>query len=117
MRDGLAERGFEPFRPGDGAWVRILAAQPCTIGEVAELIGISRQAATKAADSLERRGYATRVLDGDDRRRVILVLTDLGAGYAGAIADVVSEIDADVVANVDPDDLDAAYRVLAAVTS
>ena len=60
MRAALAERGFTTFRRGDGAWVRILGFEPQGLGEMAEFIGISRQAATKMADSLESRGYVER---------------------------------------------------------
>jgi DNA-binding MarR family transcriptional regulator len=115
MRDALAERGFETFRRGDGAWIRILAFSPRSLGEVAELIGISRQAATKAADSLERRGYVDRVAHDEDRRRVTLELTEAGEAYALAIGEVVQLIDSEVRAQVSADDLEAAHRVLAAI--
>ena len=112
MRAALAERGFMTFRRGDGAWVRILGYQPQGLGEMAEFIGISRQAATKMADSLERRGYVERKDDEADRRRVVLHLTDLGRRYEQAIIEVVDSLDESFRANVSPADLEAAFRVL-----
>jgi DNA-binding MarR family transcriptional regulator len=112
MRADLAERGFTTFRRGDGAWVRILGYEPQGLGEMAEFIGISRQAATKMADSLERRGYVERKDDDADRRRVILHLTDLGRRYERAIIEVVDTLDESFRASVAPDDLEAAFRVL-----
>ena len=112
MRAALAERGFTTFRRGDGAWVRILGHEPQGLGEMAEFIGISRQAATKMADSLERRGYVERKDDEADRRRVVLHLTDLGRGYEQAIIEVVDSLDESFRANVSPADLEAAFRVL-----
>ena len=69
--------------------MRILGYEPQGPGEMAELIGISPQAATKMADSLERRGYVERKDDDADRRRVVLHLTDLGRRYERAIIEVV----------------------------
>src|ERR1700690_2665579 len=93
MRAELADRGFTTFRRGDGAWVRILGFEPQGLGEMAEFIGISRQAATKMADSLEQRGYVVRQDDEADRRRVVLHLTDAGRRYERAIIEVVDALD------------------------
>ena len=112
MRAELAGRGFADFRRGDGAWVRILGYEPQGLGEMAEFIGISRQAATKMADSLERRGYVERKDDEADRRRVVLHLTDLGRRYERAIVEVVDALDESFRASVSPADLEAAFRVL-----
>jgi DNA-binding MarR family transcriptional regulator len=79
---------------------------------MAEFIGISRQAATKMADSLERRGYVERKDDEADRRRVVLHLTDLGRRYERAIVEVVDALDESFRASVSPADLEAAFRVL-----
>jgi DNA-binding MarR family transcriptional regulator len=112
MRAALAERGFTTFRRGDGAWVRILGFEPQGLGEMAEFIGISRQAATKMADSLERRGLVERRDDDADRRRVVLHLTDFGRRYERAIIEVVASLDESFRASVSPADLEAAFRVL-----
>lgn len=115
QRQALAERGFEPFRRGDGAWVRILAEGPLTIGEVAAIIGQTPQNATRVADGLEQRGYVERILDGGDRRRVVLQLTPLGHGYAQAFTEVVEELEREIAALVDQADLHGAYRALGAI--
>jgi DNA-binding MarR family transcriptional regulator len=116
LREGLADLGFGSFRRGDGAWVRILAAGPKSPGELAAVIGVSPQAATKAADSLEERGYLTRGPDDGDRRRILLELTERGVAYAEAIDSVVGGLDEELRRSVSAADLDAAYRVLAAIT-
>jgi DNA-binding MarR family transcriptional regulator len=112
MRVALAERGFADFRRGDGAWVRILGERPCGLGEMAEIIGISPQAVTKMADSLERRGYVERRDDDADRRRVVLHLTDRGRSYQETVVEVVANLDDTFRASVEPADLEAAFRVL-----
>lgn len=47
-----------------------------TAGRLAELSGLSSGAMTAALDRLERAGYARRVRDARDRRRVLVELTD-----------------------------------------
>jgi len=49
---------------------------PMTAGRLAELTGLSSGAMTAALDRLERSGYARRVRDAHDRRRVLVELTD-----------------------------------------
>jgi len=115
MRSSLFDLGFGNFRRGDGAWVRILADRPCAPSELASIVGVSPQAVTKAADSLEERGYIVRRPDPDDRRRILLELTERGAAYAEAVDAVVGGLDEELRRSVASEDLEAAYRVLNAV--
>jgi len=48
---------------------------PVPAGRLAEVTGLTTGAITTALDRLERAGYARRVRDGDDRRRVLVELT------------------------------------------
>jgi DNA-binding MarR family transcriptional regulator len=48
---------------------------PVTAGRLAEMTGLTSGAMTVALDRLERAGYARRVRDGADRRRVLVELT------------------------------------------
>jgi DNA-binding MarR family transcriptional regulator len=54
-------------------------------GELAEASGLSPGAVTTALDRLERAGYARRVRDSEDRRRVLVEPTDLIAERAEAV--------------------------------
>jgi DNA-binding MarR family transcriptional regulator len=60
----------------------ILQRGRVTAGELAHAAGLSPGAATTAIDRLERAGYARRVRDPEDRRRVIVEPTDLIAKRA-----------------------------------
>jgi DNA-binding MarR family transcriptional regulator len=51
-------------------------AGPLTAGELAARTGLSSGAMTTAIDRLERAGYARRVRDQDDRRRVLVEPTE-----------------------------------------
>jgi DNA-binding MarR family transcriptional regulator len=54
----------------------ILMRSGLTAGELARAAGLSPGAATTALDRLERAGYARRVRDPGDRRRVLVEPTD-----------------------------------------
>jgi DNA-binding MarR family transcriptional regulator len=47
-------------------------------GELAQRAGLSTSALTSVLDRVERTGFLRRVRDGNDRRRVLVELTDLG---------------------------------------
>jgi len=49
---------------------------PVTAGRLAELTGLSSGAMTTALDRLERAGFARRVRDEQDRRRVLVEVTE-----------------------------------------
>jgi DNA-binding MarR family transcriptional regulator len=63
---------------------------PLTAGQLAEQTGLSAGAMTTALDRLERSGYARRVRDSADRRRVLVELMpragELAAFYSGHAA-------------------------------
>ena len=65
---------------------------PLPAGRAAELARLSRPAMTTALDRLERAGYARRVPDPDDRRRVLVELTPLARERAEEIWGPFAEI-------------------------
>lgn len=78
IQRGLAERGFTDVRPMHGfAFVRISAGD-ATVVEVAQHLGVSKQAASRLVEQLAQRGYVTRKADPSDGRARLLRLTDRG---------------------------------------
>ncbi|HKZ15519.1 MAG TPA: MarR family transcriptional regulator [Solirubrobacterales bacterium] len=79
-------RGRDQHRKTDGdltvAQVRALfaldARKAATAGEIAEAARLSPASVTGMLDELERDGIVTRVRSDDDRRRVLVTLTDEG---------------------------------------
>jgi DNA-binding MarR family transcriptional regulator len=59
-----------------------------TGGEIAERLGISPAAASRAIDSMIQKGLATRSECADDRRVRLLEATDAGVELAAGIADL-----------------------------
>ncbi len=56
---------------------------PTTAGRLAELVGLTSGAMTTVVDRLERAGYARRVRDEHDRRRIHIELTEAALEAAG----------------------------------
>ena len=70
--------GARDARPAFGFVIRAVDAEEPTVTRLAELLGVSRQAASKLADEMVQRGYLLRAADPDDRRRTRLRLSAKG---------------------------------------
>ena len=74
----MRERGFGDIRPAHGfAFVRLSGAG-CTLVELAEHLGMTKQSASTLVAELERKGYVSRSPHPDDRRATLLQLTSRG---------------------------------------
>lgn len=78
VQQGLAERGFDDVRPMHGFAFARLSGSPATTAQLAEHLGITKQATSELVQHLVDRGYLNRVADPHDRRARLLVLTDHG---------------------------------------
>ncbi|RKT83637.1 DNA-binding transcriptional regulator, MarR family [Saccharopolyspora antimicrobica] len=74
----LAEQGHPDVRPAYGFAMQAIGPDGATASELGRRLGISKQAAGKTADRLEKLGYVERADDPDDARRKLLRLTDRG---------------------------------------
>ena len=77
--NGAVERaGVADMRTAFGYVIRVLAAGDCTLTELAEMLGVSKQAAIKVVDEMEARRFLGRHPHPEDRRVKVLRLTDKG---------------------------------------
>jgi DNA-binding MarR family transcriptional regulator len=84
IQEGLAHRGFTDVRPAHGfAFVRISAGD-ATTADVAEHLGITKQAAGQLVAYLVDHGYVVRRPDPGDARARLLALTDRGRACTDA---------------------------------
>ena len=74
----VAEVGKGVMRPSYGFVLRAVAAEQPTVSRLAELLGVSKQAASKLADDMVTAGFLERGGDPADRRRTPLQLTAVG---------------------------------------
>jgi DNA-binding MarR family transcriptional regulator len=78
VQEGLSHRGYTDIRPAHGfAFVRISAGDAHT-ADVAEHLGITKQAAAQLVGQLIALGYVTRQPDSSDARARLLLLTERG---------------------------------------
>jgi DNA-binding MarR family transcriptional regulator len=73
----LAEAGHAGFRPLHGVAFKAIGAG-VTASELGRRLGVSKQAAGKTIEGLEREGYVERVADPEDARSKIIRLTPRG---------------------------------------
>ncbi|HEV7713396.1 MAG TPA: MarR family winged helix-turn-helix transcriptional regulator, partial [Asanoa sp.] len=87
-----------------------------TAVELARRLGVSKQAAGKTVDGLERLGYVERATDPADARRKLIRLTDRGVDMLARSARIFDELRAEWAAQIGPDRLRALEADLATVT-
>jgi DNA-binding MarR family transcriptional regulator len=114
MTTEVERRGYPGYRRSDAAVLRRLRRSPVSIGQLADLLDVSRQAARKVAATLEQRGFAVVVRDDHDGRQFNVALTPTGTAYARTLADVIDRLNRAVGAQVTPEQLIAADTVLRA---
>ena len=66
------------MRPQYGYVIRAIAAEDVSVNRLAELLGVTKQAASKLAEDMHAAGLIERVTDPVDRRRLTLRLTATG---------------------------------------
>ncbi|MBC6468197.1 MarR family winged helix-turn-helix transcriptional regulator [Actinomadura alba] len=75
----LARQGHAGLRPMHGFVLQAIGPHGTTAAELGRRLGISKQAAGKTVDALERLGYLARGSDPRDARRKVVRLTPRGA--------------------------------------
>ena len=78
LRAAAATVGGESMRPSFGFVIRAVAAEQPTVSRLAELLGVTKQAASRLADDMVSLGYLERAADPADRRRALLRLSPTG---------------------------------------
>ncbi|GLY06055.1 MarR family winged helix-turn-helix transcriptional regulator [Actinoplanes sp. NBRC 101535] len=88
----VVARGFTDLRPAHGfAFVR-LSHGGATVVELAEHLGVTKQAASQMAEELVRKGYVERRPHPVDARARLLVLTDQGVACTRAADEAAEEV-------------------------
>ncbi|MEV4113993.1 MarR family winged helix-turn-helix transcriptional regulator [Nonomuraea sp. NPDC049695] len=74
----LARQGHPDMRPMHGFVMQAIGRGGSTAVELGRILGVSKQAAGKTIETLERVGYVERTSDPHDTRRKIVRLTPYG---------------------------------------
>lgn len=93
LHERLSELGFEDIRPAHGFMFKCITPDGATGMELAEYLGITKQAVSKMVDYLEKRGYVMRQTHPTDKRGKIIVLTERGWLAVKAKDEILTEIE------------------------
>lgn len=97
----LAERGHPDTRPVHGFALQAVG-RGSTATEVASRLGVSKQAAAKTLDLLERQGYVERAPDAADGRRKLVRPTSRGEDFLRQSVAVFEEVRAEWAERIGP---------------
>jgi DNA-binding MarR family transcriptional regulator len=112
LNAAVAQAGIDGMRSPYGYVIRALAAAPLGLTELAERLGVTKQAAIKVVDEMQARGFVTRQPHPGDRRAKVLVLTGKGAAVRAAALEESRRMEAELRAELGDADVDALRRVL-----
>lgn len=113
----LAAAGFEDL-PRNGPFV--LGGMANHGGSAVDMIrglGVTRQAASQLIDTLVLRGYLSRQVNSEDRRRMDVELTDRGRAAASVVRAAVEAVDRELTSALSPRDLAGLRAGLEALTA
>jgi DNA-binding MarR family transcriptional regulator len=108
----LAADGYDDTRFSDGVVFQHLVDGPRSVTDLAGRMGVTQQAASKAAADLERRGYVSRRRDPGDGRAKQVALTKRGTAIVRAARRHRAAVDAEVAERLGPRRVGSAQRTL-----
>ena len=88
----LARQGHPDVRPLHGFVFQAIGPHGTTAAELGRRLGISKQAAGKTIDALERLGYVQRGVEPRDTRRKVVQLTERGTDCLRRSARIFDEL-------------------------
>jgi DNA-binding MarR family transcriptional regulator len=94
LHDRLRARGWTDVRPAFGFALLAARDRPTSATELAELMGVSKQAASKLVDAMVSGGYLQRGTDPEDGRQRPVTLTGRGEELLAAVEEVYAELEA-----------------------
>ena len=115
LHERLAARGWRDVRPNYGFVLLAARGSGIQASEIAALMGISKQAASKLVESMELAGYLRRDPHADDLRAKVVTLTPLGDELLSAVEEIYTELEDEWVAILDRDRVDALRSTLTTV--
>ena len=93
LHDRLRDLGWADVRPAFGFVLLAARDQPTSVTEVAALMGITKQAASKLVSAMVSGGYLQRDAAPQDRRQRPLVLTSRGEELLAAVERIYGELE------------------------
>jgi DNA-binding MarR family transcriptional regulator len=100
LHDRLQARGWADVRPAFGFVLLAARDQPTSVSELAEVMGTTKQAASKLVEAMVAAGYVQRGTDARDGRQRPVHLTPRGQELLRSVEQIYTELEqewADVI--------------------
>ncbi|MDX3537150.1 MarR family transcriptional regulator [Streptomyces sp. MB09-01] len=97
----VAEAGYPDLRPLHGMAFQALKGPGATATELAERLGVTKQAAGQIVDDLEKRGYVRREPHPGGGRRKLVVLTPAADAHLDVAGRILHELEAELAGSAD----------------
>jgi DNA-binding MarR family transcriptional regulator len=112
LNAAVAAAGIDDMRSPYGFVIRALARAPMGLTELADYLGVTKQAAIKVVDEMEARSFLVREPHPADRRAKVLVLTDKAMAVRKAALAESRRMEHELRRELGEKDVDAMLRVL-----
>lgn len=89
----LATSGYDDVRPAFGYVLLAIREKPVTGVDIGVLLGVSKQAASKLIDEMERRGYVERRSHREDARAKQVAITARGRRFLVVVESIYGDIE------------------------
>lgn len=96
----LTDAGYSELRPVHGMAFQILAGPGITSTELAERLGVTKQAAGQMVAELEKRGYVNREAHPEGGRRRLLTLTGKAYDHLAVAGRILHDLEDELAAKV-----------------
>jgi len=96
----VTDAGYPDLRPVHGLAFQVLRGTGVTSSELADRLGVTKQAAGQLVDDLERRGYVRRQPHPEGGRRRLVVLTERATDHLAVAGQVLRDLEAELAAGV-----------------
>jgi DNA-binding MarR family transcriptional regulator len=93
LHERLAERGWTDVRPAFGFVLLALRQGPASLRDLPEVLGTSKQAASKLVDAMVAAGYVERAVDPGDARAKRVQLSARGRELLAAVEEIYAELE------------------------
>ena len=95
LHERLGSAGYGDVRPEFGYVLLAVRQQPTTGADIALLLGVTKQAASKLVDAMERGGYVRRQTHGDDARAKAIAITARGRRFLATVESIYRDLEAE----------------------
>ncbi|MGZ4610818.1 MAG: MarR family winged helix-turn-helix transcriptional regulator [Actinomycetes bacterium] len=96
LHERLAARGWQDVRPSYGYVLLACRDRPTTSGELASLLGVSKQAASKTVDGMVDAGLVRRGAAPEDSRAKLVALTARGRRLLATVEEIYVELESEM---------------------